>query len=395
MSTDDYPTPSVDVGSVTPRSLWADIRTGEPVTLLDVRSEGEFEEWHIDGDRVDVTNIPYYEFIEGIDGGLLDRVPTADPLVIVCAKGGASAYVAGLLIEEGRDAVNLADGMNGWAEIYASFAFDLDGGPTVLQYQRPSSGCLGYLVVDGDEAAVVDPLRHFADRYPADAADQGAHLTTVIDSHIHADHLSGLRTVSADTAARTVLPASAIHRGVTFEVDEAIEDGEALTVGETTIEAVHTPGHTTGMTSFLVDDRVLLTGDSLFVESVARPDLERGAAGQEDFAATLYDTLHERILPLPDDTLVAPGHSSDAAEPNPDGTYTATVGRLRDGMAALQMDRQEFISFIVADMPPRPANFETIIATNLGQEDVDDEEAFRLELGPNNCAASSGALTGD
>ena len=395
MSTDDYPTPDVDVDAIAPRTLWEDIRAGASVTILDVRSAGEFEEWHLEGNEVDITNIPYYEFIEGVDEDLLARVPTDDPLVVVCAKGGASAYVAGLLIEAGRDAVNLADGMNGWAEIYETFQLDVDLTATILQYQRPSSGCLGYLVVDGEEAAVIDPLRHFAGQYAADAAEHGSTLTDVVDTHIHADHLSGLRLVAAETGARSVLPAPAIDRGVTYEVDHPISDGETIGVGDTEIEAIHTPGHTTGMTSYLVDDTVLLTGDSLFVESVARPDLERGAAGQEDFATTLYETLHERILPLPDDTVIAPGHSSDAAEPATDGTYSASLGELTETMAVLGMDRDEFVSFIVSDMPPRPANFETIIATNLGREAVDDEEAFRLELGPNNCAASSGALTGD
>ncbi|MDX1745524.1 MAG: MBL fold metallo-hydrolase, partial [Halobacteriales archaeon] len=165
--------------------------------------------------------------------------------------------------------------------------------------------------------------------------------------------------------------------------------------GAITIEAIHAPGHTTGMTAFRIEDKVLLTGDSLFVESVARPDLERGSAGEREFAETLYETLNERILTLPSDTVVAPGHVSDAAEPALDGSYTATIGALMESMAVLGMDREEFVSFILDDMPPRPANYAAIIEANLGTESVDDDEAFRLELGPNNCAASTGALTGD
>jgi glyoxylase-like metal-dependent hydrolase (beta-lactamase superfamily II) len=158
---------------------------------------------------------------------------------------------------------------------------------------------------------------------------------------------------------------------------------------------VFTPGHTTGMTSYLVGDSLLATGDGLFIESVARPDLEEGDDGAPDAARTLYESLQERVLTLDDDVLVGGAHFSDAAEPAADGTYTAPIGALRERMDALSMDEDDFVDLVLADMPPRPANYEQIIATNLGQETVDDEEAFTLELGPNNCAASQDALTSD
>jgi glyoxylase-like metal-dependent hydrolase (beta-lactamase superfamily II) len=390
----DFPTPDVSVDSINPDVLKAKIDDGEDVTILDTRAESEFEEWHIDGESVDVLNIPYFEFLDGVDEDLLERVPTGDPLVVVCAKGDSSEFVAGVLKEEdGRDAVNLADGMNGWANIYeAEEITRYDGAGTVLQYQRPSSGCLGYLVVDGDEAAVVDPLRTFADRYVEDARIRGADLTYAVDTHIHADHISGVRALD-DEGVEGVIPEAATERDVTYGDELTLAgDGDTFEVGDATIETVHTPGHTTGMTSYLIDDSVLLTGDGLFVESVARPDLEKGDEGAPDAARLLYETLKERILSLDDDVVVGGGHFSDAAETAGDGTYTATLGELQDDMAALSMDEDEFVDLILADMPPRPANYEDIIATNLGQQSADDDEAFELELGPNNCAASQDSL---
>ncbi|MFW5905470.1 MAG: MBL fold metallo-hydrolase, partial [archaeon] len=109
----------------------------------------------------------------------------------------------------------------------------------------------------------------------------------------------------------------------------------------------------------------------------------------------LHETIQERILPLPDDTIIGGGHTSDAAEPAEDGTFTARLGDLVDQMDALTMDGNDFVDLVLADMPPRPANYEDIIATNLGKNSVDDEEAFTLELGPNNCAASQTSLAGD
>ena len=387
----------VPVESMPPDELEARVEAGEDVTILDVRAGSEFEEWHIEGENVAIENVPYYEFLEGVDDDLLARVPEGDPVVAVCAKGGASEYVAGVLIESGIEAVNLAEGMNGWASIYHAVEIEREDGPgTVYQYQRPSSGCLGYLVVEGDEAAVIDPLRAFADRYVDDAEAHGAGLVYAIDTHVHADHVSGVRALADETDATAVVPAAAVPRGIDYdEPYETIGDGESIAVDEATIEAIHTPGHTSGMTSYRVDGSVLLTGDGLFVESVARPDLEEGDDGAPEAAGQLYDTIHERILTLPEETLVAPGHFSDAADPAPDGSYTARLGALAESMAVLHRDREDFVEFILSDMPPRPANHEAIIATNLGRRETDDEEAFELELGPNNCAASQDALTGD
>jgi glyoxylase-like metal-dependent hydrolase (beta-lactamase superfamily II) len=133
----------------------------------------------------------------------------------------------------------------------------------------------------------------------------------------------------------------------------------------------------------------------LFVESVARPDLEAGDDGAPEAARQLYETVQQTILPLDDDLLIGGAHYSQAATPAEDGTYTATLGEITSKMEILSLDEEAFVDRILSDMPPRPANYERIIATNLGQETVDDEEAFELELGPNNCAASQDALTGD
>jgi glyoxylase-like metal-dependent hydrolase (beta-lactamase superfamily II)/rhodanese-related sulfurtransferase len=397
MNADDFPTPDVDVASVDPESLKDRIDAGDDVTLLDTRMQSDYEEWRIDGENVTSINVPYFEFLEDeIDQDVLDRIPTDRQVTALCAKGGASEYVAGTLVERGYDVDHLEEGMNGWASIYEPVEVErYDGAGTLLQYQRPSSGCLGYLLHDGDEAAIIDPLRAFTDRYLADAADLGVDLTYALDTHIHADHISGVRDLDA-AGVEGVIPEAAVDRGVTY-ADEltTAEDGDTFDVGDATIEAIYTPGHTTGMTSYLVDDSLLATGDGLFVESVARPDLEEGDDGAPDAARMLHSSLQERVLTLPDDTLIGGAHYSDAAEPAADGTFTAPIGDLVADMDALTMDEDEFVELILSDMPPRPANYEDIIATNLGRNAVDDDEAFTLELGPNNCAASQESLAGD
>ncbi|MDB2238459.1 MBL fold metallo-hydrolase [Halorubrum ezzemoulense] len=397
MNADDFPTPDVDVDSVDPESLKDRIDAGEDVTILDARMQSDYEEWRIDGENVTSINVPYFEFLEDeIDDDVLDRIPDDREVTVLCAKGGASEYVAGTLTERGYDVDHLEDGMNGWASIYEAVEVDrYDGAGTLLQYQRPSSGCLGYLLYDDGEAAIIDPLRAFTDRYLDDADELGVELNYALDTHVHADHISGVRDLDA-AGVEGVIPEAAVDRGVTY-ADEltTAADGDTFAVGDATVETVYTPGHTTGMTSYLVDESLLATGDGLFIESVARPDLEEGDEGAPDAARLLYESLQERVLTLPDDTLIGGAHFSDAAVAADDGTYTAPIGELVEEMDALTMDEQAFVDLILSDMPPRPANYEDIIATNLGQNAVDDDEAFTLELGPNNCAASQDSLAGD
>ncbi|WP_058991768.1 MBL fold metallo-hydrolase [Haloarcula sp. CBA1127] len=413
MNADDFPTPDVDVETTDPESLKDRIDAGEDVTLLDARMQSDYDEWRIDGENVTTLNIPYFEFLEDdIDDDVLAQVPDDREVTVLCAKGGASEYVAGTLAEHGYDVNHLEDGMNGWASIYEAVEVErYDGAGTLLQYQRPSSGCLGYLLYDNGEAAIIDPLRAFTDRYLEDAADLGVDLQYALDTHIHADHISGVRDLDSE-GVEGVIPEAAVDRGVTYAAEQSstspasqdrqdadglttAEDGDTFDVGDATIETVSTPGHTTGMTSYLVDGSLLATGDGLFIESVARPDLEEGDEGAPEAARMLYESLQQRVLPLPDDTLVGGAHFSDAAEPAEDGTFTAPIGELVEEMDALTMDEDAFVELVLSDMPPRPANYEEIIATNLGQNAVDDEEAFTLELGPNNCAASQESLAGD
>jgi glyoxylase-like metal-dependent hydrolase (beta-lactamase superfamily II)/rhodanese-related sulfurtransferase len=392
-----FPIPESDVDSVSPESLKAQIDNGESVTLLDARMESDYEEWRVDGETVESINVPYFEFLdEDVDDEVLAQIPADEHVTVLCAKGGASEYVAGALADRGYDVDQLDEGMNGWASIYeAQEVTDYAGAGTLIQYQRPSSGCLGYMVYDDGEAAIIDPLRAFADRYLDDADQLGVDLKYAFDTHIHADHISGLRELAAE-GVEAVLPAAAADRGVAYtDAVTLTADGDEFAVGNATIETVFTPGHTSGMTSYLVDDSLLATGDGLFIESVARPDLEEGDDGAPEAARVLYDSLQYRVLEQDDETLIGGAHFSDAAEPAADGTYTAPLGELVDRMDALSMDEQEFVDTVLADMPPRPANYVDIIETNLGQQQADDDEAFTLELGPNNCAASQDALTSD
>ncbi|MFC7080963.1 MBL fold metallo-hydrolase [Halorussus caseinilyticus] len=391
MSDESAETP--DAPSVSAEDLHDRIRRGERVTLLDVRNRDEFEAWRITGESVEATQITYAEFMAAKARGDLSAfvadLGLGEPVVAVCPRGEVSATVAADLREQGIDARNLAEGMEGWARVYVPR--EVPGAPddtTVLQYDRPASGCLSYLVVSGDEAAVVDPLRAFADRYVADAEARGVDLTVAIDTHVHADHLSGVRRLASEAGARAVLPAGAADRGLAYDAT-LLGDGDEIRMGEVALTALAAPGHTTELTALRLGD-VLFSGDALFTDSFGRPDLERGDEGARDLAGTLYDTLRDRLLALPDETLVAPGHRTPESAPNPDenDTYTAGIAAVRDRLR-IPDEKSAFVDRVLDSLPPRPANYEDIIPVNLGRESLDDETAFEMELGPNNCAVAA------
>jgi len=360
---------------------------GEQLTLLDTRRPGDFDHWQIDHPNLRVANVPFTAFIDE-DGSPADEIPAdvpREPLVTCCAKGISSYYVAQVLARHGWRVMALADGMEGWATLNESLPIDAGpSGTDALQFHRPSSGCLAYLLIAGEEAAVVDPLRVFSEEYAAAARERGATLEYAIDTHVHADHVSGVRDLAESTAATPVLPAGAVDRGLAFDAT-LVEDGETLPLGDTEIEAAALPGHTTEMVGYRFGD-LFLTGDTVFLDGVARPDLEDSDRAREA-AGTLWETLGS-LEALPDDIVVGPGHAGPATEAGSDGTFTATLGELRERLRAFGESREAFVDRALTELPPRPANFERIIAINLGTESADSDEAFELELGPNNCAVA-------
>src|SRR6056297_2617177 len=119
MNPEDFPTPDAEVETITPDTLKSRIDAGEDVTLLDARMESDYDEWHVDGETVESINVPYFEFLEDeIDDDVLARIPQDREVTVLCAKGGASEFVAGTLADRGYDVNHLEDGMNGWARIY-------------------------------------------------------------------------------------------------------------------------------------------------------------------------------------------------------------------------------------------------------------------------------------
>jgi glyoxylase-like metal-dependent hydrolase (beta-lactamase superfamily II) len=363
------------IPSIAPVDLADRLARGDRVTVLDVRGDTT---WSIEAPTLTTRHIPAATV-------LADPAAVAvhlGPAVVVCNLGVTAQTVAEALRAAGGDVQVLEGGMRGWLGALQPHPVDLRvPGLTVLQIQRPARGCLSYLVAAGGRALVVDPAPDAA-FYLRLATGLGVAITDVTDTHLHADHLSGARDLADAAGATLRLPSAALERGVAYaERVHALHDGDELVIGGITVRAIGLPGHTTDMIGLLVADRALISGDSLFADGIARPDLQRGdAEGARAMARRLHRTLRERVLALPAGTVLLPGHA------RPGVTRAAIAPRLDEARArvpelALE-DPEEFADVLLAAMPPRPANYEAVIAANAGAGPLDAE----LEAGGNNCS---------
>lgn len=346
--------------------------TTEEPFVLDVRDPDEVAAWVIPGAR----NIPLAEL-----SLRSAEVPRERKVVTVCALGGRSAAAAAMLAGAGWDVANLSGGMAAWGAVYDAVRIER-GAASIVQVRRRGKGCLSYLVGSGTHAFVFDPSLDVG-IYQDLAAQAGWRITDVFDTHLHADHISGARQLAAETGA-------VLHLNPADTFDFAFEplaDGDRFELPggvELSVAAIHTPGHTEGSTLYFVDDQAVLTGDTLFVDGVGRPDLADRA---EEFARNLHRSLHQKVLVLDDETVVLPAHYSDRIQVRPDAPVSATLRELRDSVDALRMPEEEFVSWAAARATPRPPNYVAIVQANMGRSTLATYQLASLEAGPNRCAA--------
>lgn len=391
-----------------PAELLHHLEAGSRFAILDVRNRDEFDAWRIEG-RVplETVHIPYFDLLDlneadediaaavarAVPQRLQDSLPRSGTILAVCAQGDTSMHVAEGLRRLGYQAVNLQGGMAAWGDYYAMRAVEDSSRLTILQISRPARGCLSYLLASGGEAMVVDAARHI-DTYTRIAAERGWVITDVFDTHLQADHLSGgVALAKALRVDYRLHPYDSIHPDdllpATFPF-RFLEDETIHTLGEVSVRVLHLPGHTLGMVNLLVDERYLLSGDTLFIESIGRPDLGGRA---RTWVPLLYRSL-QRLLALPDRTVVLPAHFSHMREADEQGCYRAALGALRshnEGLGMFGRGQASFSAYILASLPEHPPSYDDIRRVNTGLLQVDEAKASELELGRNRCALSQRA----
>jgi hydroxyacylglutathione hydrolase len=267
------------------------------------------------------------------------------------------------------------------------------------QLTHEDLGCASYLIGDANAgvAAVVDP-KFEIEEYLRLARYLGVHIDHILETHNHADHVSGHGRLQAATGAT-------IHIHRLAEADyphEPFDDDWELALGGLTVRALHTPGHRPEHTAFALIDHnrseqpwAVLSGDSLFVGAIARPDL---AVDKAEGARGIFRSLHEQLLTLPETCEVWPGHlgGSLCGGPGMDLKVSSTIGFERAGQELLQLsDEDEFVAETTAKLPPQPPNFQNIVAINRGPLLHDSVEVHPLTPRQLATAQRDGALVID
>ena len=240
------------------------------------------------------------------------------------------------------------------------------------QLLNDQSACASYLLgcKTRGKLAVIDPHVDLVDDYVSLAEAQGVPIEAVLDTHVQADHISGVPGLVARTGATAYLPEGA---GVVFD-HHPLADGEVVQLGNTELQAIATPGHAQAHHAYLVTDHaraddpwMVLTGDALLVGDAGRPDLHaHGELTVEQMARSLYRSLTERLLTLPDHLLLYPAHySGSVCGRGLSGHPASTIGFERRHNAALRHESEdEFVAALVRDIPPVPARHAEIVAAN-------------------------------
>ncbi|MCU7550491.1 MBL fold metallo-hydrolase [Chitinophagaceae bacterium LB-8] len=353
------------------------LNKGEPVNVIDIRPMQERAEWMIPGS----IHIDAYHRVKQHDASVFEVVhlDKSVPVVTVCAGGKASLVAADMLRQRGYNAFSLQDGMKGWSLAWNT-AYKQYEGFELWQVRRTGKGCLSYIIASNKEAVIIDAS------LPVEVYTQLVnqhHLTVkyVLETHIHADHLSRSREVAAHFKAPLFLP---VPNKVQFAFNP-IKENNTFFIGKLVIQSLPTPGHTLDSFSFYIADKIIFTGDTLFTNGVGRPDLKANPEETREKARLLYHSLN-KLLALPDSVIVLPAHTSQPVSFD-DMLVQTTIDEARKNIALLQSREEEFINSLLKKIPDTPPNFLSIAEKNL-LGNYEGINPIDLEAGANRCAVS-------
>jgi glyoxylase-like metal-dependent hydrolase (beta-lactamase superfamily II) len=355
---------------ITAESLKSKLDEKQNLFLMDVREPEEYSEWHI----TESINIPLSQ-VGKPDS--LRKIPQNSEVVTICARGNRSKVAKFVLAGHGIHAESLEGGMESWTVAFetAEKTYSINGKKiTVVQARRIGKGCMSYVISSQGKAMVVDPVFPY-DEYVEIAKKNNWKITRVYDTHQHADHVSAAKSLAEKTGA--ILHLSA-YENYNFS-HEPTYDSQEHKIGDMTLKVIHTPGHTNGSLSFLIEDELLLSGDTLFVDGVGRPDLRDEA---EEFAPVLYDTLHKKLLTLSEYTRVFPAHGNTNQKDQLSSKMEDLIGKV----PFLKMSKEDFVRQILSTVMPTPSNHKVIIDINKNGNISNGAEANSLEIGPNRCS---------
>ncbi len=369
------------------KDLYSWLTERQDFLLLDVRNSKDFGRFQVESPFLfEMLNVSYFDFME-IEDECVAKVPRDKPIRIVCAKEGSAKFVAEILEKHGIDDIGyLEDGIKSWGNLLVPMLLNPDESFQLFQFIRPGKASCSYGLKYEKEMMLFDPSRNSA-FYLEFARENDCKIVKTFETHLQADYISGSRVLS-ETAGVEFL-AHGNDFGTSKISYSPVQDGETYSFpgNGPEVTVFFTPGHTPGSTSFIIDGKYFISGDSIFIQSVGRPDL----GGQVDaWSDILFDTL-QKIKGIDGDMIVLPGHYISWEEANSDLNFSATLNQVSNfNKDILAMDnKSDFLTFIKSNMREQPPEYATIRLINGNFEQVDNDKAEELDLGKNECAASA------
>jgi glyoxylase-like metal-dependent hydrolase (beta-lactamase superfamily II)/rhodanese-related sulfurtransferase len=370
------------------------------IFMLDVRSPEEFKQWSIEGSK----NIPLDQI-----SSLLYEIPKDKEIVTICPQGNRAGMATFMLQRQGYNVKTLEEGLKGWSSAFehSSKEYEIASGQKikVVQIRKIGKGCISYIVsltdnnaTTNNDAIVIDPV------FPIDAyirianSEIGdiAKITKVFDTHLHADHVSSARELANKTDAQLYVSSYEDYLWDRYQKLGqkqfiSLQEGDILNIDNIDskpieLKVIHTPGHTAGGICFLIGEKLLFTGDTLFVDGIGRPDLRDKA---EEFASLLYNTLHSKIFNMQNkkDIIIFPAHTDKILDK--DKTISDNLDNIQKKLLILKLDKKDFVRKVSSIIMPTPPQFKEIILMNKGEKTTTSvQEIEELEMGPNRCSIS-------
>lgn len=353
--------------TITSDDLWQKIQNKQEIFLLDVREPDEFSDFRIP----ESTNIPLSDLFKP---EVIARIPKGKEIITICPHGNRAMVATFALAKNGIASQTLTGGLTNWNQILNPVK--ISDSPIIIQIEKIGKGCLSYIAASNGDAVVIDPL-YPPEKYQEIAKKYGFKITKIIDTHQHADHVSSARDLARITGG-TVYESSLEQWELKADF---LKNDDIIVFGKSKIRVMHTPGHTPGSMSYVVNDKIVFTGDILFVESIGRPDLRDKV---KEFAVQLYDSLHNKLLKMPPSTLILPAHHGQSVKPE-NGIFSTTIEKAKQH-AILKLSKEEFVKKIEKATLPRPMNYRKIIEINKGSIPLTEKDIPDLEIGPNRCS---------
>lgn len=360
--------------TIPPQELLARLKKKEDLLLIDNRSPEEFSDWHIPG----ALNFP----LENIPNSL-SQIPKDKDLVIICNRGHTSEVATEYLVEEGFKARKLEGGLKAWNGIYEVVPVNMEQGSKlkVIQVKRVGKGCLSYILLTSNEKAIlVDVTRHI-DFFKDYLKKNSLTPIAVVDTHVHADHISGGLELAKYFKSPYLLPNKS---KVSFSFD-ILEDKLPKLIPGIKVEIIPTPGHTLESVAILFDNSFVIAGDTLFPKSVGRSDLGEDIKKN---SRLIYESVRGKLFKLKNKIIVLPAHSEDLINPG-DEQISATISSIkRHNQIAKFSTADEYIKYLSSQNFPTPPNYQVIKEINRSGKYI-DEDLDELELGGNSCSVNT------